>query len=390
MASRTETTKHPGVFKVHRRTCAVRGEPCKCPPSFQAVVGTYREGKRVPVRKHFPNITAARDWQRDASTQAKAGTLVTPTKLTLWEAANDLIKGMRDGRIFDRSKRPYKPSTVRAYETHLRTYILPALGHRKLGTITADELQAFLEGLQGEPHKLSGSTIRNVLCPLQVIYHRHRRQVPINPTQSLDIAAKHGRRDVRPSLERTRQLLDALPPEDRPLWACASYSGLRRGELQALRWRHVDFEARKIRVERSWDQMAGEIDVKTAAGRRTVPIADPLRRELAAHKLRTGRGEDDLVFGRTARDPFVPASVRTRSIAAWEAAGLEPVGLHGCRHFAASFFIKAGMNPKELSTYMGHSSIQITFNTYGHLMADGLGQAADRLSAFLDAEQAGG
>lgn len=111
----------------------------------------------------------------------------------------------------------------------------------------------------------------------------------------------------------------------------------------------------------------------------------------AAHKLRTGRGESDLVFGRTARDPFVPPTVRTRSLAAWEAAGLEPIGLHECRHCAASFFIKSGMNPKELSTYMGHSSIKITFDLYGHLMADGLGQAADRLSAFLDAsEQAGG
>jgi len=69
---------------------------------------------------------------------------------------------------------------------------------------------------------------------------------------------------------------------------------LRIGELRALRWARVDFDAGLIRVERGWDDVEGEIEVKTGAGRRVVPLAGVVRRELAALKLRTGRDGDDL------------------------------------------------------------------------------------------------
>jgi hypothetical protein len=71
--ARTEKTKHPGVYRVHQRTCHVRGAPCKCPPSYQAVVSVFREGKRIPVRKHHHSIKAACQWRQDASSQARAG-----------------------------------------------------------------------------------------------------------------------------------------------------------------------------------------------------------------------------------------------------------------------------------------------------------------------------
>jgi len=201
----------------------------------------------------------------------------------------------------------------------------------------------------------------------------------------LRLPAARGKRDRIASVEESSALLSALPEEARALWATAFYAGLRRGELQALRWRHVDLEQRVIHVEASWDQEAGEIDVKTEAGNRTPPIADVLRRLLVEHRLRTGRrSDDDLVFGRTTRDAFVPSTVRSKSRAAWAAAGLEPIGLHEARHCAASFFIASGMEAKRLSVYMGHSDIRVTYNVYGHLMPGSLDQDADRLSTFLD------
>ena len=75
-----------------------------------------------------------------------------------------------------------------------------------------------------------------------------------------------------------------------------------------------------------------------------------------------------LAFGRTAQDPFVPSTVRTRARAAWKAAGLEPITLHECRHTFASLMIAAGENPKAIQTFMGHATIQMTFDRYGHLM----------------------
>jgi integrase len=392
MANRLEKlSRCPGIYRVHRRSCA-QGADCKCRASYQATVSVFRDGKRKLVRRHFETVKAARQRREDAGSQVRAGKFAVPTRTTLYEAAVEFVEGMRAGRIFDRSGRPYKPSTIRGYDTHLRSYILPALGGRRLSSITRRDLQHLLERLQGEPLNLLASTIRNVLCPLQVVFGRavHDEQLAVDPTVGLRLPAARGKRERIASPDEARALLAALPASDRALWATAFYAGLRRGELQALRWRCVDFEQRVIRVEKSWDQVAGEIDVKTDAGRRTVPMADALRRELAALKLASGRAGDDLVFGRTPAEAFVPSTVRLRAIDAWKAAELEPIGLHEARHCAASFLIAAGVNAKELSVYMGHSDIRVTYNVYGHLWPGGLSQAADRLSAFLDADQASG
>lgn len=94
------------------------------------------------------------------------------------------------------------------------------------------------------------------------------------------------------------------------------YAGLRRGELRGLRWSDIDLDGGLIRVERGWDDSDGEIEAKTRAGRRSVPILSRLRRELVAHKLRTGRDGDALVFGTTSSVPFEPSTVRRRALAA--------------------------------------------------------------------------
>lgn len=126
------------------------------------------------------------------------------------------------------------------------------------------------------------------------------------------------------------------------------------------------------------------IETKTAAGRRTVPIVPALRRLLAAHKLRTGRSGGDLVFGRTAAGPFIPSTVRRHALTAWEDAGLRPIGLHECRHTAASLLIAAGVNDKALCSIMGHASVTITKDRYGHLLPDGVAEAAGVLDAYLE------
>jgi integrase len=182
------------------------------------------------------------------------------------------------------------------------------------------------------------------------------------------------------------------------LWATAIFGGLRRGELIALRWRDVDLPGRVIRVERGWDMIEGEQATKSKTGTRRVPILDPLARDLAAHKLRTGRDGDDLVFGATAVKPFAPESVRRRSLAAWDAENerrvknadgdadvelLAPLTLHEARHTCASVMIAAGVNPKALSTIMGHATIAMTFDTYGHLMPGGLDEAAAAANKYL-------
>src|SRR5262249_53888098 len=90
-----------------------------------------------------------------------------------------------------------------------------------------------------------------------------------------------------------------------------------------------------------------------------------------------------LVFGRSTERPFEPTSVQARADKAFEKHGLERVTLHECRHGFASLMIAAGVNAKALSTYMGHASITITLDRYGHLMPGNEDEAAELLEKYL-------
>jgi integrase len=166
---------------------------------------------------------------------------------------------------------------------------------------------------------------------------------------------------------------------------------MRRGELRALRWGDVDLPTRVIHVRRGWDDVEGEQDGKSDAADRDVPILDPLAPELAAHRLRAGGSRDRLVFELTADRPFYPSTVRNRALAAWAAANenrepadqLEPIGLHEARHTCASVLIASGANPKVIQKVMGHATIGMTFDQYGHLMPGGLDEAAAAANAYL-------
>lgn len=107
-----------------------------------------------------------------------------------------------------------------------------------------------------------------------------------------------------------------------------------------------------------------------------------LRDFLDEHKIRTGgRG---LVFGVTEDRPFTPSAVRRRAGTAWKREGLGAVELHACRHTFATMAIAAGVNAKALTTYLGHSSIDVTFDRYGHLFPGNEDEAAALLDAYLE------
>ena len=100
------------------------------------------------------------------------------------------------------------------------------------------------------------------------------------------------------------------------------------------------------------------------------------------------RDAEGLVFGASATAPFGQSVVRRRALAAWGAAGLDPIGLQECRHTFASLSIAAGVNAKALSTYMGHANIAITLDRYGHLMPGNEDEAAALLNAYLERARA--
>ena len=118
-----------------------------------------------------------------------------------------------------------------------------------------------------------------------------------------------------------------------------------------------------------------------------MPIVSLLRGELLRHRMRCGRPTTGLVFPGGERRPFYPATIQRRADRAWKDAGLSRVTCHEARHTFASYSIAAGVNAKTLCTYMGHGSIQITYDRYGHLMPGNEREAASLLDAFLGVDE---
>jgi integrase len=404
MADRSvEKTRYPGIYRVHQRGCAHKaGKGCRCPRNYQAAVFDARARKLI--RKNFTDLGAARTWREDTAGAIRSGKLRAPTSTTVAQAAEVLVAGMRDGSVLDRSGKPYKPATTRGYARSLRLRVLPAFGDRRLSELVRRDVQRFVDQLRAEG--CAPSTIQNTLNPLQVICRRAVRddEMAVDPTDGLELPAVRGRRERIAGPAEAARLIAALPESERALWATAFYAGLRRGELRALRWSDVDLDGGVIHVCRGWDDdpEVGEIEVKSDAGRRRVPLVGVLRELMTTHRETTSRDGNDLVFGRTAELPFIPTTIRRRALSSWKRANKriaeeaeragrdvapeelhESLTPHEARHCAASYLIAAGLNPKELSVYIGHSDVRTTFNRYGHLMPGGEKEAVAKLDAFF-------
>jgi integrase len=315
------------------------------------------------------------------------------------QTAAEWLDGAGKGLIRNRKGDPYKPATIRAYEIALRLRVLPEIGSMRLSEVTRTDLQDLVDGLLASG--LNESTIGVTLLPLRVIYKRALSRpetgIVVNPTSDLKMPAVRRGRDRIAAPDECAELLAALNPTDRALWATAMYAGLRRGELMALCREDLDLAAGVIHVRHGWDAVEGEISTKSGKDRR-VPIPAILKDYLDEHLVALA-WTDGLVFGVTADRPFNDTSMREHTRKAWgwqldnqgelvpsgsREPPLEPITLHECRHTFASLMIAAGVNAKALSTYMGHAGIQITLDLYGHLMPGNESEAAARLDAYLD------
>jgi integrase len=371
-----------GVQVRHSRACDTRsGQPCSCKATYQASVWSARDRQRI--RKTFPTLSEAKAWRQDAQVALRRGTMTVPSRMTFQEAADRWLAGVRAGSIRNRSGDEYKPSAVRGYEQALRTRVIPAIGGLRLTDVRRSDLQDLIDRMTAEG--LDPSTVRNTLMPVRVVFRRavNRNLVAVNPTAGLELPAVRGRRDRIASPHEATVLLAALSVDDRALWATALYGGLRRGELRALLWDDVDLASGVIRVERSWDAKEGIVRPKSRSGNRRVPIAACLRDHLVEHRMRQG-GVGGLVFGRDDDKPFDPATIASRADRAWVRAGVQRITLHECRHTFASLMIAAGVNAKALATFMGHASVTITLDRYGHLFPGSEDEAAGLLDAYLE------
>lgn len=293
-----------------------------------------------------------------------------------------------------------KPSTAATYGALLRTHVLPTWGRVPLAGVRHEDVAAWVQRMHASG--LSASRTRQAFITFaQVLDLAVRsRRLPANPARGVELpslteaAAERGEMRVLTE-EQTWALADAAG-EQRLAVLALCWCGLRFGELAALRVGRVDLLRRELRVEATLSELGGRLvegSPKTRGSRRTVPLPGWLCDELGP--ALAGKGPDDRAFTAPDGGPLRGGNWRRRT---WDRA-VRTAGLasqkpgdvlrpHDARHTAASLHVKHGTPPKVLSALLGHASVSITLDRYGHLYPGDAAGYVDKLGEVALAARA--
>jgi integrase len=313
----------------------------------------------------------------------RQGIHTAPSKsVTVAEAGQTWIKRVEANGM--RGSGPAEEATLYQYRQHLNLHIAPRIGGIKLANLTQGRIESFRDDLLAS---MSRPMARKVLTSLKSILkaakHAHvAADVSIGKSKRDQRKIEAGR-DFPTPAEIKRIVEAAKDSKRRALLLTAALTGLRASELRGLRWRDVDLNGRELHVRQRADRYCKLGSPKSAMSRRTVPLPGELVTALKEWKLACPKGEGDLVF------PTIGAQVEHHSNMLH---GLAPVmidagvvakdgtpkyALHAFRHFFASWSINPkerggrGLSAKEVQALLGHETISITMDIYGHLFPRG-------------------
>ena len=173
--------------------------------------------------------------------------------------------------------------------------------------------------------------------------------------------------------------------------------GLRRSEACGLRWEHIDFECRTLRIAQTVHRVDGALQVlgtKTRRSNRTVPLPGRCLFALAEHRRRPQERPGDqvpgrpwtstgFVFGTAWGTPLEPRNLTRMWVKLCDATGTRRVPLHALRHTCVSLLLALGVHPRVVMEIVGHSAMEMTMNVYGHVQLDSQRAALDRLDDEL-------
>jgi integrase len=362
----------------------------------------YFDSNGERQRRQFDSRREADAFRVTTEGQLKSGTYrADASKVTVLEVAHAFIEHCR-GRM-ERGERMTRHN-FEVYEGHIRNYICPdrerylktrrfhkrrffeeGIAATRLGQLTARGVGDFRDRLR--KHGLSVITTRKVLATLKVMleYAVEQDFIAVNVARRVRVI---GRRDERrkkiipPSKEAMRLILSVVDPDMRIRLIVAATTGLRAGEFHALRWKHIDFEHAEVSVETRVDAYGDEDVTKTEAGLRTVPLSKSVVVALQEWRNRSKfRKAGDLVFpnkrgwyenhDNMVKRHFDPLFDRLAALHSEHPKTYpEPpkrFNWHALRHFAISCWIEAGLAPKTVQTFAGHSTLAVTMDIYGHL-----------------------
>ncbi len=314
--------------------------------------------------------------------------------------------GATFGQLLDRwlkesERMDLSPTTLRTYRAQIKQTIRPRLGKIVLTRLTPKHLDDLYGQMKDEG--LSPKTIRNHHAIISSALHQGVRWewVRENVAEKAKPPRVSQRRVKAPSVEAVRSVIAAAEDRDprlAPLLMLAALTGMRRGELCALRWTDVDLERRQLNVSRSIVVVPGGLAEKsTKTDRFRIVALDDVGVALLTHhraqveewaqQAEVTVAEDAYVFSHAVdgSKPFRPDNVTGFFTRVRDPLGLHEVRLHDLRHFTATQLIGAGVDVRTVAGRLGHSDPSVTLRGYAHALEERDRAAADIMGRVLSA-----
>jgi integrase len=339
---------------------------------------------------------------REILTSIEQGAYVKPNKITLGDWLNQWCETYA---VTNTTKRTYV-----SYRSVLDNHLIPGLGRIYLSSLEPQQIQDYYARQlnTGRSDGNGGLSARSVL------YHHRILTKALDHAVRMGVLVRNVGKVVSPP-RVARKTMNILDPEQAmkfldiasetayyPLYSTLLYTGMRRGEALALRWKNVDLLGLEINVVETVYKIKKQYFIKepkTSHGKRAISVSPSLAGLLREYQIEQQQlrkemgislGDEDLVFSWPDGRPFDADSVTHTFGKIMKNAGFSGVRLHDLRHTHASLMLKAGIHAKVVSERLGHANIGITLDTYSHLLPGLQEDAAERFDRIIENDSLGG
>lgn len=356
-------------------------------------LGADANGKRKYHNKTVKGKKKAEEYLNEMLYKKNRGMLTSCEKVTVQEHMEKWLETVIKNRV--------REKTYLDYKDRVRLYILPEIGNMRLEKLKPEQIQVLYSGMIDRG--LSARSVRYVHTILRNALQQAVKWERIfrNPADLVsDELPKQTREEMKVlSTKEAATFMEATI--NSPLKACFSLllsSGMRPSEALGLKWSDVDFDKKRVTVNRSLTRFReggwSLEEPKTARSRRSIPLPSSVMKDLREHEKRQkeqklaakpGKYNDQgFVFAANNGEPMSDRNILMRHFKPLlESAGLPDIRLYDLRHTCATLLLSAGENPKIVSERLGHANITLTLDTYSHVLPDMQQGAADKLETML-------
>lgn len=285
----------------------------------------------------------------------------------------------------------HAPKTIKSYTEQTRNHIIPSLGQIQLRKLTPQHVQHFLRSRLDSG--LSSSSVNGIHRVLRAALSRAEKDqlVARNVAKLVQPPPVSSRSEKFFTPDDLRKLFEQMRGHYlENLFKAAPFLGMRLGEMTGLRWKDVSFEKKELTVNVQLQRNDGKFEFrppKSRSSKRIIPIDDVeelLKSQRAMHMLSGFANPMDLVFLGSNGNPLDPKLVNSHLKALCRKAGISELSFHSFRHTTATLMLSDGEEAAEVMSYLGHSQISLTVNTYKGVLKESQRRAQRRIRKVIE------